>query len=193
MNYKCSFPESWLGLENEALQETSGLSSASFCHKGGFLMTVGKLEDAVMACKLSRQAYVEEPVVVVFTSCAEQKRTEDETSHDAVQGCDELAKLAHQLPGMQQACIHYVTSPALPEFTIDGIYAEAALEKPEWKQQIKGMVKQILAKRPEAVIVEGTQFYAYPIIHALRKKHMPVLICIEAEGRKLLTRIPSGS
>ena len=41
LHYKCSFPERWLGLEKEELVEASGLESAVFCHKGGFLMTAG--------------------------------------------------------------------------------------------------------------------------------------------------------
>ena len=36
MNYKCSFPSSWLGLEGEELSLVTGLKSAAFCHKGGF-------------------------------------------------------------------------------------------------------------------------------------------------------------
>lgn len=32
MNYKCSFPKQWLGLENEELQVATGLASAGFCH-----------------------------------------------------------------------------------------------------------------------------------------------------------------
>lgn len=47
MNYKCSFPVEWLGLENEELAAVTGLKSAGFCHKGGFLMTTGELADAV--------------------------------------------------------------------------------------------------------------------------------------------------
>ena len=39
LNYKCSFPVEWLGLENEELISATGLASAGFCHKGGFLMT----------------------------------------------------------------------------------------------------------------------------------------------------------
>ena len=42
----------WLGLENEELEQVTGLQSAGFCHKGGFLMTVGMLEDAVKALSL---------------------------------------------------------------------------------------------------------------------------------------------
>ena len=48
-NYKYEFPENWLGLENEALQEVTGLAGASFCHKGGFLLTTETLADAVSA------------------------------------------------------------------------------------------------------------------------------------------------
>ena len=33
--------------------------SAGFCHKGGFLMTVGMLEDAVKACRISMELYHE--------------------------------------------------------------------------------------------------------------------------------------
>ena len=53
LNYKCSFPVEWLGLENEELAAATGLPSAGFCHKGGFLMTTGTLEDAVKACEIS--------------------------------------------------------------------------------------------------------------------------------------------
>ena len=57
MNYKCSFPSQWLGLEGEELVKETGLSSAVFCHKGGFLMTVGELEDAKAACKKALEAF----------------------------------------------------------------------------------------------------------------------------------------
>ena len=40
MNYKCSFPAEWLGLEGEELVNATGISGAIFCHKGGFIMTV---------------------------------------------------------------------------------------------------------------------------------------------------------
>ena len=66
MNYKCSFPSEWLGLENEELQEVTGLKTAGFCHKGGFLMTTGELVDAVQACKLSMEQFHEKPVIVSF-------------------------------------------------------------------------------------------------------------------------------
>lgn len=66
LNYKCSFPSEWLGLENEELQKETGLVSAGFCHKGGFLLTTGTLEDAVKACEISLAEYREEPVLVNF-------------------------------------------------------------------------------------------------------------------------------
>ena len=66
LNYKCSFPIEWLGLENEELISATGLSSAGFCHKGGFLMTTGTLEDAVKACEISLADFHEKPVIVNF-------------------------------------------------------------------------------------------------------------------------------
>ena len=74
LNYKCSFPESWLGLEKEELKEESGLSGAEFCHKGGFLMTTSTLEDAIKACKISQQQFHEQ-VVIVNLGTDEAKKT----------------------------------------------------------------------------------------------------------------------
>ena len=72
-------------------------------------------------------------------------------------------------------------------------YAEVSMEKQEWKARIKEQVKQILKYKPEAVFVGENLFVAYPIVHALRKKHIPVLVLAEKDGQKLIVRIPSGS
>ncbi len=41
---------------------------------------------------------------------------------------------------------------------------------------------------------KGLYFTTYPIVHALRKKHVPVLtMAFKKEERKLLIKIPSGS
>ena len=45
----------------------------------------------------------------------------------------------------------------------------------------------------EAVYVGNHTFAAYPVVHMLRKKHIPVLTMVEKDGRNLLVRIPSGS
>ena len=37
MNYKCSFPKQWLGLENEELQKATGLASAGSATRADFL------------------------------------------------------------------------------------------------------------------------------------------------------------
>jgi uncharacterized UPF0160 family protein len=54
MNYKCSFPEKWLGLENEELVQATGLSSAGFCHKGGFLIMYNFIFSAFLYFNLMR-------------------------------------------------------------------------------------------------------------------------------------------
>ena len=76
---------------------------------------------------------------------------------------------------------------------IQGVYAEVTMEKQEWKSRVKEQVKQILKYKPEAVFVGENLFAAYPIVHALRKKHIPVLVLAEKDGQKLIVRIPSGS
>lgn len=75
MNYKCSFPKRWLGLENEELQEATGLASAGFCHKGGFLMTVGDEADAIRACEISLEEYEQKPVIVCLWDAGEAQET----------------------------------------------------------------------------------------------------------------------
>ena len=175
LNYKCSFPSAWLGLENEELEAASGIAGAVFCHKGGFLMTTETLEEAVQAAKISLAEFHEAPVLVNFG------------------GGEEAEALLQKLTGLTGVKIVRMALPELPELNEDGIFTEVAMEKQEWKNRIKAQVKAILKEKPEAVYVEGEVFYTYPVVHALRKKHVPVLTMIKKEERKLLIKIPSGS
>lgn len=175
LNYKCSFPSAWLGLENEELEAASGIAGAVFCHKGGFLMTTETLEEAVQAAKISLAEFHEAPVLVNFG------------------GGEEAEALLQKLPGLTGVKIVRMVLPELPELNEDGIFTEVAMEKQEWKNRIKAQVKAILKEKPEAVYVEGEVFYTYPVVHVLRKKHVPVLTMIKKEERKLLIKIPSGS
>ena len=174
MNYKCSFPAEWLGLENEELQAATGLKTAGFCHKGGFLMTTGELADAVQACKISMEQFREKPVIVSL-------------------GSTEYDELLGQLPKLQAAEIVHIDIEDIPDLEIQGIYGEVAMEKQEWKARIKDQVRKILKYRPEAVFAGDNLFTVYPVVHALRKKHIPVLTLAEKDGQKLIVRIPSGS
>ena len=186
MNYKCSFPKQWLGLENEELQKATGLASAGFCHKGGFLMTVGDEADAIRACEISLEEYEQKPVIVCLWDAGEAQETKN---------CEreETEQLLRQIPDMTDAQICHMTLPLLPDLEEQGVYAEVAMEKEEWKKYIKDFVKQILEYKPEAVYVTADLFAAYPVVHALRKKHMPVLMRAKKEGKTRIVRLPSGS
>ena len=175
MNYKCSFPSQWLGLEGEELIAVTGLESAVFCHKGGFLMTCGTLEDSLRACRSSLAAFHEEAMIV------------------SLGGSTETDYLLQDLPDLSRAKIIHLTVPELPELTMEGSYCEITMDKSQWKSHIKDQIKQILKYKPEAVFAGDDMFSLYPIVHALRKKHVPVLTAVEKDGRKLLIRIPSGS
>ena len=179
MNYKCSFPSQWLGLEGEELVKETGLSSAVFCHKGGFLMTVGELEDAKAACKKALEVYQEDSVIVSLSAPDSE--------------AEELLKQIAGARGIPSVRICHVDFAALPELEIEDNYAEVALEKQDWKARVKEQVRQILKYKPEAVYVQGNVFETYPIVHALRKKHIPVVTMIVKAGRKLIVRSPSGS
>lgn len=186
MNYKCSFPKQWLGLENEELQAATGLASAGFCHKGGFLMTVGDEADAIRACEISLEEYEQKPVIVCLWDAGEAQETKncerEETEH-----------MLRQIPDMTDAQICHMTLPHLPDLEEQGMYAEVAMEKEDWKKYMKEFVKQILECKPEAVYVTADLFAAYPVVHALRKKHMPVLMRAKKEGKTCIVRLPSGS
>lgn len=186
MNYKCSFPKQWLGLENEELQKATGLASAGFCHKGGFLMTVGDDADAIRACKISLEEYEQKPVIVCLWDAGEAQETKncerEETEH-----------MLRQISDMTDAQICHMTLPHLPDLEEQGMYAEVAMEKEDWKTYIKDFVKQVLEYKPEAVYVTADLFAAYPVVHALRKKHMPVLMRAKKEGKTRIVRLPSGS
>ena len=160
-NYKYDFPETWLGLEKEALQEATGLSDVSFCHKGGFLLTAETLDDAVAACRISLAGMPKAPVLIHIGT-------------DAIDADDALLR---QIPGMEHAVILAVSS----------------LEKAEWKIRLREYLSDLLKEKPEAVCVSGDLFAAYPVMHQLRKKHIPVLTASEQNGKRILVRIPSGS
>ena len=151
LNYKCSFPVEWLGLENEELATATGLPSAGFCHKGGFLMTTGTLEDAVKACEISLADFHEKPVIVNFG------------------GDEDADALLSQMPKLQSAQIVHIDFPSAPDLEIQGIYGEVSMEKQEWKAAVKEQVKKILKYKPEAVYVGNHTFAAYPVVHMLRK------------------------
>lgn len=186
MNYKCSFPKRWQGLENEELQEATGLASAGFCHKGGFLMTVGDEADAIRACEISLEEYEQKPVIVCLWDAGEAQETKncerEETEH-----------MLRQIPDMTDAQICHMTLPSLPDLEVQGMYAEVAMEKEDWKKYMKDFVKQVLEYQPEAVYVTADLFVAYAVVHALCKKHMPVLMRAKKEGKTNIVRLPSGS
>ena len=200
MNYKCSFPQEWLGLDGEELKETTGLASANFCHKGGFIMTVGELDDAREACKISQRAYVNAPVIIYYKDGNSASDADSAGMPEGLNAADNavkrLEKKLKTLPGMEHTTIKVVEFPEMPEFVEDekdGFYDKINMEKEDWKSMQKKILKKMLKYKPEAVIVEGGTLMAYPMIHLLRKKHVPVLTAVQDEDTVRLVRIPSGS
>lgn len=186
MNYKCSFPESWLGLEGDELIKETGLDTAVFCHKGGFIMTVGQLDEAVMACQKAIDSYEENSVIVKYG-----KLISDDMSDEIDKNILDTAKML----GIKGARIVNADLMPVPDIEImeDGqsqAYAKVSMEKQQWKAYVKEHVKKILKYKPEAVFVSGDVFYTYPVVRALRKKHIPVLTSMEKGGKKLIIKLP---
>ncbi len=150
LHYKCCFPERWLGLEKEELVEASGLESAVFCHKGGFLMTVGELSDAVEACRISLDSFKDEKALV------------------NVGGGDAADELLRELPGMAQAQIYHIPLPELPGLEQDGSYGEVAMEN-RLEASEQGLCETDPAVPAGGCLCRGDVFSAYPVVHLLRK------------------------
>ena len=93
---------------------------------------------------------------------------------------------------MEHARISHCALPDVPELEVQNLrrsyHGKATVEEPDQRQ-----VKQILKEKPEAVYVEGDVFLTYPVVHQLRKKHIPVLTRVERDGEHYIVRIPSGS
>lgn len=197
MNYKCNFPSKWLGLDGEELKEVTGLASANFCHKGGFIMTVGEIEDAKEACKISRRAYVNAPVIIYYREKVQNISSKEKGEVSLVEeAVKRLEKEVKDIPGMEHTSIKMLEFQKIPELIKDekdGFYDKIDLEKEDWKALQKKELKQILKYKPEAVIVEGSTLMGYPMIHLLRKKHVSVLTAVQHGDGVRLVRIPSGS
>ena len=158
LNYKCSFPENWLGLERDELKQATGLTSANFCHKGGFIMTVDDVNDAISACKISLENFTE-------TSCIIN-----------LGGSSKMDEILKEIPHMENAAIIHCDLPKMPALTFDRNLGEISMEKEEFASYIKDYVKGILKYKPDAVYVERELFIVYPVIRVLHKKHIPVYI-----------------
>ena len=86
---------------------------------------------------------------------------------------DEILK---EIPHMENAAIIHLDLPEMPALTFDGNFGEFSMEKSDFKSYIKDYVKGILKYKPDAVYIEGELLIVYPVIRALRKKHIPVYI-----------------
>lgn len=158
LNYKCSFPENWLGLEGDELKQATGLNSANFCHKGGFIMTADDLNDAISACKISLENFTESFSIVNLGGSSETDALLKEISH------------------VGNVTITHLPLPEIPAIASEGNFGAISTEKEEFASYIKDYVKDILKHKPDTVYVEGELFIVYPIIRALHKKHVPVCI-----------------
>ena len=147
----------------------------SFNYKYDFPET--SLDDAVAACRISLAGVPKAPVLIHIGT-------------DAIDADDALLR---QMPGMEHAVILHKPLLEAPELNICGSYAMSSLEKAEWKIRLREYLSDLLKEKPEAVCVSGDLFAAYPVMHQLRKKHIPVLTVSEQNGKRLLIRIPSGS
>lgn len=170
------FSKQWLGLENEELQAATRLASAGFCHKGGFLMTVGDEADAIRACEISLEEYEQKPVIVCLWDAGERHRRQKiarekkRSTAQADSGYDRCTDLSHD------------TSASSGSGRTGHVCGDCDGEKEKTgKKYMKEFVKQILECKPEAVYVTADLFAAYPVVHALRKKHMPVLMRAKEE------------
>ena len=105
----------------------------------------------VLLCEIRLEEYEQKPVIVCLWDAGEAQETKncerEETEH-----------MLRQIPDMTDAQICHMTLPLLPDLEEQGVYAEVAMEKEDWKKYIKEFVKQILECKPEAVYVTADLF-----------------------------------
>ncbi|BCN31180.1 MYG1 family protein [Anaeromicropila herbilytica] len=54
---KYSFPEEWAGKSEAELPTISGVQTLTFCHNSRFLIATKTLEDAILACRITKQLH----------------------------------------------------------------------------------------------------------------------------------------
>ena len=104
--------------------------------------------------------------------------------------------LIRQIPGMENAEIVFINRCRPDPGTEDrvAVTRSQSLEKDRnGRHCLREYLSDLLKEKPEAVCVSGDLFAAYPVMHQLRKKHIPVLTASEQNGKRILVRIPSGS
>lgn len=121
-------------------------------------MTTDHLDDAISACKISLEHFTENFCIINLGASSN------------------INAFLTEMPHMKNATIIQLDLPEIPELTYDGNFGEIAMEKADFKSYIKDYVKGILKYKPDAVYIEGELLITYPIIRALRKKHIPVYI-----------------
>ena len=152
-------------------------------------MTVKEQDEAVKACEKALSLHKDSSVIVWYGG----KRNTTAQACDSQ--TDELLMNVAKARGIKGVHICHVDAMPVPQLELTELdsetaYAEVMMEKPQWKAYVKEQVKQIVKYRPEAVYVEGNAFETYPVIRALRKKHIPVLTMIENKEKKIMVRIP---
>ena len=158
-------------------------------------MTVGEQDEAIKACERALDLYKENSVIVRYGHIAENA-TENNTDNNISNAdtIDEMLLQTAKLRGIKGVRICHVDAMPVPELEVtegdDTAYAEVSMEKSQWKSYVKDQVKGILKYKPEAVYVDGDVFATYPVVRALRKKHVTVLTMIEIDGRKMIVKIP---
>lgn len=130
--------------EGEELSLVTGLKSAAFCHKGGFLMTCGTLEDSVLACRSSLAVFHEEAVIVSLGGNKENRHAASKASGSFF--CQDRTSAGSPITGAD--------SERNLRRTLHG--------KDRMEKLYKDRIKEILRYKPEAVFADNAMFSCIP-------------------------------
>ncbi|BBF45439.1 hypothetical protein lbkm_4206 [Lachnospiraceae bacterium KM106-2] len=149
---KMPFLKEWCGKSGEELQELSGIPTLNFVHSSGFLSAAGTLEDALEACKRSKELGTlnegKQPVLL-------------NVSHGiSSEWSKEQIKAAH--------AYGEIIDFMLPK--IEGDISQESVEN-----FIDDTVAKILATKASVVYCDGETYLTYGIVRKLKKKRVTVL------------------
>ncbi len=149
-------------------------------------MTVGDEADAIRACEISLEEYEQKPVIVCLWDAGETQETKklrerrNRAIAQADSGYDRCTDLSHDTSASSRSGrTGRVCGSCNGKRRLENVYQRFCKTNTEYK--------------PEAVYVTADLFAAYPVVHALRKKHVPVLMRAKKEGKTRIVRLPSGS
>lgn len=158
---KVPFIREWRGKEKEEIRRLSGISTLTFCHKSGFMISADTLEGAVAACRAS----LDNPEVLpkIFVNCSQDSYKDWEKSKiSAAKSYGDIADIRMPVPDINDS------------------FSEIG--------DMSGKINdEIIRLHPSAVYLKGDDMLMYEITKRLLKEHITVVAEVTDKNGKFIS------